>query len=99
MIEDEKIKYLDEKGIPALKAEEAKTEKTGKWRVFKPIINEEKCIKCKLCWLYCPENVITIDKNGHPKINYEICKGCGVCADNCPVKAINMKRDFHEEEK
>ncbi len=29
--------------------------KTGDWRVFKPIIDKQKCIGCFLCWIYCPE--------------------------------------------
>ncbi len=29
--------------------------KTGSWRVFKPVINYEKCIRCMICWQFCPE--------------------------------------------
>ena len=98
MIEEDKIKYKGKKGIPAMDANEAKIGKTGAWRIFKPVIHEEKCIKCRRCWLFCPDNAITIDKNGYPKINYEICKGCGICSNVCPVKTIEMVRDLHEED-
>ncbi len=29
--------------------------KTGTWRVFKPVINYDKCIRCLICWQFCPE--------------------------------------------
>ncbi|MEW5760330.1 MAG: 4Fe-4S binding protein [Candidatus Thermoplasmatota archaeon] len=59
---------------------------TGYWRILKPIVDKEKCNKCSICWLYCPEGII--DKRAN--INYEYCKGCGICAEECPKKAINM---------
>ncbi len=95
MIEEHRIKYKGEGGIPAIKAQEAKRLKTGDWRVFKPIRND-KCISCRLCWLLCPENAVRLDKEGKPYFDYEICKGCGICAKNCPVKAIEMVRDLHD---
>jgi len=94
MIEENQIKYKGVEGIPIIRAETAKTHKTGDWRIFKPI-RTEKCIKCRLCWQLCPENAIHLDKEGKPFFDYEICKGCGVCAKNCPVKAIVMERNFH----
>ncbi len=64
--------------------------KTGDWRTFKPVIDHEKCIKCYICWLYCPEPSIDRAKDGGVEINYEQCKGCGICAAECPVKCIEM---------
>ncbi|MHC1567954.1 MAG: 4Fe-4S binding protein [Candidatus Syntropharchaeia archaeon] len=60
--------------------------KTGTWRVFRPVKDEEKCTFCGLCYMYCPEAVI--DKN--MEIDYDYCKGCGICANECPSKAIEM---------
>ncbi len=66
--------------------------RTGTWRVKKPVINHSKCVKCLMCWLYCPESTIDIIEAPEKfvEVNYEYCKGCGVCANVCPVKAISM---------
>jgi 2-oxoisovalerate ferredoxin oxidoreductase delta subunit len=70
--------------------------KTVCWRVFKPKLDESKCIKCLRCWIFCPESSIKRKKDGTVSIDYTYCKGCGVCASECKVKAITMER---EEEK
>ncbi|MEM2574983.1 MAG: 4Fe-4S dicluster-binding protein [Sulfolobales archaeon] len=66
--------------------------KTGYWRFKKPEVNHAKCIKCGICWLYCPDSSIDISDNPdkYVEINYEYCKGCGICSNVCPAKAITM---------
>ena len=64
--------------------------KTGLWRTFKPVYHKEKCVKCLLCWLHCPENTIDIAEDKTIIIDYDYCKGCGICAYVCPTKAIEM---------
>ena len=66
------------------------SQKTGDWRIFKPVMDKEKCTKCQFCWVYCPEAVIDKDTL---EIDYYYCKGCGICAKECPVKAIEMVRE------
>ncbi len=63
--------------------------KTGDWRTFKPVIDQEKCVKCLLCWVYCPDMAIVWDGE-KVEVNYDFCKGCGICAEECPRKAITM---------
>jgi len=63
--------------------------KTGFWRSLTPIIDHNKCVKCLLCVVLCPEASIVVEQDS-PKILYEYCKGCGICAEECPVKAISM---------
>lgn len=67
---------------------------TWMWRFEKPEINKDICTKCGLCWLYCPDETIIINKDGYPSVKYEYCKGCGICANECPVKAIKMVSEY-----
>jgi len=67
--------------------------KTGSWRVFKPILDKTKCVKCLRCWIYCPEGAIVRDKDDAVSIDYDYCKGCGICANVCKVKAVTMERE------
>ncbi len=64
--------------------------KTGDWRTFKPVIDHEKCTKCLICWINCPEPCILRKEDGSIDVNYDQCKGCGICAAECPVKCIKM---------
>ncbi len=66
---------------------------TGTWRTYRPVVNQDKCIKCGLCWLYCPEDTIDWLEDKSVRINYDYCKGCGVCAEVCPVKVIDMVKE------
>lgn len=67
--------------------------KTGAWRNFRPVIDHEKCIKCKICIIHCPCGVMEL--NEIVTIDYDYCKGCGICVEECPTGAI----EFIEEEK
>jgi len=70
--------------------------KTGDWRTERPILDKEKCTKCALCWLYCPDAAIKPAEEGYYVADLDYCKGCGICANICPVGAITMTE---EEEK
>ena len=52
-----------------------------------------------MCWLFCPE--IVISRTIPPTINLEYCKGCGICAEECPTRAITMVDEaaFSDEDK
>jgi pyruvate ferredoxin oxidoreductase delta subunit len=64
--------------------------KTGDWRSQKPVVNYEKCIKCGLCWLFCPDAAIEQMEDGRYRWNMDYCKGCGICATECKPGAIKM---------
>lgn len=75
---------------PVAKPLEGVAGKTGLWRTERPVVDNEKCVRCYLCEIYCPVNVIRVEPETGVSINYEYCKGCGVCADVCPVDAIKF---------
>ncbi len=79
--------------IPKSKPAKGAVGKTGLWRTSKPVVNESKCIKCVICWAFCPETTIIRHPDNSVSIDYEYCKGCGVCANECPTKAIDMVDD------
>lgn len=62
------------------------------WRVLRPVIDQEKCVNCLKCFLFCPDGVIS---KGEEKltIDYDYCKGCGVCAYECKLGAIDMVKE------
>ena len=70
----------------------ARPAKTGSWRTFKPVIDQEKCNVCLICWSFCPDGVIT-KTSGGLGVDYDYCKGCGICSEECPLGAIEMVRD------
>jgi pyruvate ferredoxin oxidoreductase delta subunit len=92
MREDE-IKYEYEKGVPAFPASGSSKKKDMKsWRVNKPSIDYSKCVRCKTCWLFCPESAIEWAQK--PVIQYARCKGCLICYNECPAKAIRREEEW-----
>lgn len=80
--------------MPLSKPKRGPRGKKDEWRVFRPILDEDKCIKCQRCFMYCPDRAIeTEGTDSVPVINYDWCTGCGVCANECPVDAIEMVRE------
>jgi pyruvate ferredoxin oxidoreductase delta subunit len=63
---------------------------TASWRVFRPVMDKEKCIECGLCMAYCPVDSVISDGACYT-ITYDFCKGCGLCAKECPKGAISMQ--------
>ena len=54
-------------------------------RTMRPVIDFDKCTKCTLCWLQCPDSCFDITPDGFYDANMEACCGCGVCEAVCPV--------------
>jgi len=74
----------------------ASVRNTGDWRTERPILDKEKCTRCALCWIYCPDAAIKPSEEGYYEIDLFYCKGCGICAKVCDREAITM---IQEEEK
>jgi pyruvate ferredoxin oxidoreductase delta subunit len=54
-------------------------------RTMRPVVDFDKCIKCTLCWLQCPDSCFDVMPDGTYDLNAESCCGCGVCEAVCPV--------------
>ncbi|MEO9319880.1 MAG: 2-oxoacid:acceptor oxidoreductase family protein [Nitrososphaera sp.] len=67
--------------------------KVGNWSLYKPLIDYDRCTKCMICFVYCPDSAISIRPADRlPSVNYNACKGCDICYTECPVKAISLVR-------
>lgn len=64
--------------------------KTGDWRSSRPVWNNEQCIRCGVCVVFCPEGCISFGEDGYPSANLDYCKGCGICPHECPTACIRM---------
>lgn len=67
---------------------------TGDWRSSVPVVQKERCIKCGLCWVFCPDVAQIQDSEGCYSIDLNYCKGCGICARECPTGAIHMEKEI-----
>ncbi len=63
---------------------------TGGWRSQRSVHENDKCSKCGLCFIYCPEGCKVQLEDGYFDTNLFYCKGCGICAYECPKDAISM---------
>jgi len=68
----------------------ARQYKTGDWRSQRPIHDFNKCIKCGICQIFCPEGCIEQNAEDYFEANLFYCKGCGICATECPTRVITM---------
>ena len=64
--------------------------RTGDWKSQHPEFVYEKCNKCGLCYIFCPEGCIEQKDDGYFQANMYYCKGCGICAKECPKDVITM---------
>jgi len=54
------------------------------------LVNESVCVKCGLCVMECPRQIISKEEGSFPQISSEDCIGCGTCQAVCPVQAITI---------
>jgi pyruvate ferredoxin oxidoreductase delta subunit len=80
-------------GLMIFKPASSRSYLTGGWRAQKPIWDNTKCIKCGVCYLFCPEACITEDVEGFFTADLNYCKGCGICYHECWPRAIKMIED------
>src|SRR5262249_20581571 len=52
-------------------------------RTMRPVVDFEKCIKCELCWIACPDSCFDVTPDKLYDANMTACCGCGVCEAIC----------------
>jgi len=62
----------------------------GDWRSIRPIWDHTKCIKCGVCYIFCPDAAIHKNAEGYFEADLYYCKGCGICAQECITGCIKM---------
>ncbi len=87
----EEIKWHElEIGAAVSETGSSRDYKTGSWRSLRPVVDPQGCIRCGVCWLFCPDAAIERAEDGHFRADLEYCKGCGICARECPAGCIKM---------
>ncbi len=77
-------------GAVVTEAGSAAEYKTGDWRSERPVWDKDKCIKCGICYLFCPEGCVSMTPEKYFEADLYYCKGCGICARECWTQAIKM---------
>ncbi|OPY10502.1 MAG: Pyruvate synthase subunit PorD [Syntrophaceae bacterium PtaU1.Bin231] len=80
-------------GCMVFAAGNAANYKTGSWKSQHPVWDNSKCIKCGICYIFCPEGCIQETQDGFYEANLDYCKGCGICAHECWPGAIVMREE------
>lgn len=70
-------------------------------------IREESCKSCEYCVIFCPRELLLIDRSRINKLGYnpasfvdnpdKPCLGCALCAEICPDALIEVYRVDEEK--
>jgi len=55
-----------------------------------PEWDKDRCIKCGICYVYCPDGAISREEDGYFDVNKDRCRGCGICHRECWFGVISM---------
>jgi len=66
----------------------------GRFLWIKPVIEQDKCVKCGQCVKSCPAKTIIRKDNGIIYINKENCISCFCCHELCGYKAIDIEESL-----
>ncbi|MFA5383885.1 MAG: 4Fe-4S dicluster-binding protein [Eubacteriales bacterium] len=88
---EEDLKWKDlETGCVVSDAGNASQYRTGDWRSLQPVWDKTKCIRCGVCFLFCPDAAIRKTSEGYFEADLYYCKGCGICVQECVTGCITM---------
>ncbi len=80
-------------GCATIEPGSSKYNRTGDWRSSRPNWDLDKCVKCGVCMVFCPEGCISMRKDGYAQVDLEFCKGCGICVTECWTACIEMQEE------
>lgn len=70
---------------------ERRTAAKKKTKHFAVFFYHDWCKACGICMAFCPQEIISADKNGKPIMeNADRCIGCRFCELHCPDFAITV---------
>ena len=55
-----------------------------------PEWDKDRCIRCGICYLYCPHGAVVREDDGYFDVDKKLCSGCGVCHRECWFGVIGM---------
>ncbi|MBW2652992.1 MAG: 4Fe-4S binding protein, partial [Deltaproteobacteria bacterium] len=55
--------------------------------------DKEMCVRCGLCYIFCPDAAIKRGDDGYYEADLDYCKGCGICHRECWFGAISMTEE------
>ena len=58
-----------------------------------PVWDKEKCTRCGLCYLFCPDGAIYRADDGFFEVALEKCKGCKICHSECMFGALSIEEE------
>ena len=64
--------------------------KTGSRKNGLPVWDKDRCIKCGVCYVYCPDGAVQRLDDGFFDVDDKKCKGCGICHRECWFGVICM---------
>jgi pyruvate ferredoxin oxidoreductase delta subunit len=67
--------------------------RSGDWRSMRPVVNTDQCIRCGVCYIFCPDMAVEKNEDGFFRANLYYCKGCGICARECITGCIAMEAE------
>lgn len=55
-----------------------------------PQWDKDRCIRCGVCYVYCPDGAVYRQTDGFFDVDKQKCKGCGICHRECWFGVISM---------
>ncbi len=55
-----------------------------------PDWDKERCVRCGVCYVYCPTGAIARLEDGYFEAEKDICSSCGICHRECWFGVISM---------